>query len=291
MKTKTFFCLCLIIGIAITPLSGQISKNGDDNIPVKYTGVYSDYCQPVHYNGSEVNNLSGTLTYSDSTNNEIAQSRSQRGFYLGALYSGISNPTFRYPSGGEELAVKQSASSLGFLAGYQYDFERFGLGARAIYWHASFEDFNSEDMPGSQHYVNYANPALTHISFDLLVEWIATKKFFVGIYGLMGMASSTESYNISGSDFPEWNDQKSLTEFDYSYGFGIKISPLKLVSVITEIRWIPGDGTQELDFLYSSGGYNYYNPGDEYTKNHTTILSLGLTFHFGTFKNNYKLRK
>lgn len=296
MKTKIFFMLCLIMSVAIIKLSGQSSKNSYDNKTVKYSGVYSDYLQPVYCDDKKVDNLSDTFTFSDSTQNYIEKSRSQRGFYLGALYSVIKNPTFRSPgpsgSGGEEIAVNQSASSLGFLAGYQYDFGKFGLGARAIYWHASFEDYTIKETfgAGAQPYVNYTEPAFTHISFDLLVEWIPMKKFYLGIYGLLGMASSTESYNISGAIFPEWDGHKSLTEFDYSYGLGIKISPLKWVSVIVEIRWIPGDATYDMNGT-TIGKYTYYtiDPYDTgHIENFTKIFSAGLSFHFGTDKSKNK---
>jgi hypothetical protein len=280
------------MGFVVIKLSGQSSKNAVDNIAVKYTGLYSDYWQPVYCERKEVDNLSGTLPYFDFSQNDKEQFRSQRGFYLGAVYSVIKNPTFR-PNGGEEIVVSQTASSPGFLAGYQYDITRFGFGARAIYWHASFQNFAFEEMPGSPFpvYLKYTDPAFSHFSIDLLVEWIATKKFYVGIYGLLGLASSTERYNISGSTFPEWNGQKSLSEFDYSYGLGIKISPLKIVSIIAEIRWIPGDETQDLIYLYSSGGYDYFKAGDRYTTNFTTIFSAGLSFNFGIFRSKDKIQK
>lgn len=213
--------------------------------------------------------------------NNNDKSNIQGSFSVGALYSSFNNPTFRYPSGGEELYLPQSSFSPGFFAGYQYNISQLGFGARVIYWHTSFKDFFSEEMPGSQTFVNYIDPAFTHISFDLYIEWILTKKFHFGIYGLLGMASSTEKYDISGSSFPEWNGQKSLTEFDYSYGFGIKISPVKWVSVIAEIRWIPGDATHPLKFLYSQGIWNYYQVLPGYSTNKTAIISTGLSFNFG----------
>ena len=49
-------------------------------------------------------------------------------------------------------------------------------------------------MPGSPTYVRYTNPAFTHVTLDLLLEWIALAKPRVGAYGLLGLASSTERW-------------------------------------------------------------------------------------------------
>ena len=51
----------------------------------------------------------------------------QRGFCFGAFYTGFNTPTFRMPSGGEELAVPQSASAPGFMSGFQYDSGKIGV--------------------------------------------------------------------------------------------------------------------------------------------------------------------
>jgi hypothetical protein len=206
--------------------------------------------------------------------------RAQKGFYIGAFYTGIDTPTFRMASGHEEIAIPQSSSMPGFMAGYQYDLGKLGLGARLLYWHTSFVKFAAPEMPGSIYYVNYADPAFTHISFDLIVEWICVQKLRVGLYGFLGMGSSTESYTLSGAVFPEWNGQKSISEFDYSYGLGAKFSPIKLLSLIAEIRWMPGDRTSDLEFLYSKGGYDYFRVLDTYTTNFTTFASAGLSIHF-----------
>jgi hypothetical protein len=208
-----------------------------------------------------------------------------KGFYLGALYSSISGPTFRFPSGSSELYVPQTTSTPGFMVGYEYNLTSFGFGLRVLYWHAAFKDFRSPDMPGApvpvSEYVSYSSPKFTHISVDLLLQWFPVKKGYLGVYGLLGLASSTEAYTISGSVFPEWNGQKSLSEFDYSYGLGIRISPVKLISFYGELRWIPGDTTTEAgDFLYSDGIYDYYSVKDVYTANYTKIFSFGISFNF-----------
>lgn len=207
-------------------------------------------------------------------------SRAQRGFYIGVFYTGLNTPTFRLPSGGEEIAGLQSASLPGFMAGYQYESGPIGLGARVVYWHTSLQNFVVPQMPGSLTMVSYADPAFTHITLDLLIEWICAQRLGVGIYGLLGLGSSTESYTISGSDFPDWNGQKRLSEFDYSYGFGAKFAPLKWISLIAEIRWMPGDKTSEFEFSYSEGGWDYYHVTDTYTTNYTTLASAGLSLHF-----------
>jgi len=223
-------------------------------------------------------------TYPSFAQNDNEKSRAQSGIYLGVLYSGISNPHFT-PRNSEEISVKQSTSSYGLLAGYQYNWYSIGLGARAVYWHPSFQTFSVGEMVGSSFAgTTYSDPILTHISLDLLLEWIAIKKFYLGIYGLIGLASNTESYTISGSAFPELDGHKSITAFDYSWGLGIKVSPLKWVTALNEIRWIPGVGSTDLDPLGYSGGYYWYRIGNTTSKNHMTILSAGLNFNFGIFR-------
>ncbi|HEX2695629.1 MAG TPA: hypothetical protein VHP61_07725 [Acidobacteriota bacterium] len=103
----------------------------------------------------------------------------------------------------------------------------------------------------------------------------------MGIYGLLGLASSTEEYLISGSVFPEWNGNKSLSEFDYSYGLGVRFSPVKMLSAFTEFRFIPGDRTTEYKgYLYSDDTFDYFRNSRSYTKNYSSLLSAGLSVNF-----------
>jgi hypothetical protein len=206
-----------------------------------------------------------------------------RGFYLGAMYSSISNPTFRLPSGSGELPIPQSASVPTFMLGYDIGGGGFGIGARLLYLHAGFTTFVTSDMPNSPYpnFAKYTDPGFSHISFDILLHWLPFPDLTLGIYGLLGMASSTEKYLISGASFPDWNGNKSLSEFDYSYGLGLRFSPIKMLSVFAEFRLIAGDlVTEYTGYLYSDDTYNYYKNARSYTKNTSSMLSIGLSVNF-----------
>ena len=59
MKTKTFFILCLLLGIGLTQLSAQKWPKGSHNIPTFWTfsGPWDIYCD-----GVKVDVLDGTVT-------------------------------------------------------------------------------------------------------------------------------------------------------------------------------------------------------------------------------------
>ena len=221
--------------------------------------------------------------------NDQEQSKAQRGLYLSALYSDIRNPHFN-PIKTIEVGIKQSISAPGFLFGYQFNYKSVGFGARVIYWpKKSFNSFHFEETSGSSIILDCTDPTLTQFAFDLTLEWIIIKRFYVGIYGLAGYDTDIESYNISGSSFHDWNGQKSVPQGDESWGLGIKISPLKWVTANAEIRWIPGQVTRKLSgYLYSQGGYSYYKHADYDIKYRMIILSGGLSFNIGTFRSKNK---
>lgn len=211
-----------------------------------------------------------------------------RGFYIGGMFSSLSNPTFRQPGGYGELPVPQSASGPAFMLGYDIGAGGFGLGARALYFHAAYQTFAVSEFPSSPYdsgqyttFIQYADPGFTHISLDLLVHWLPFRGLTLGIYGLLGMASSTEKYVISGSSIPEFNGSASRSEFDYSYGLGLRFSPVKMVSFFGEYRLIPGDLTTEYtDYLYSDDVYNYYGNSRSFTENTSGMFSFGLSVNF-----------
>jgi hypothetical protein len=212
-----------------------------------------------------------------------SEKRYFRGFYFGALYSSISDPTFRLPSGYGELPVLQSASGPSFMAGYDIGGGGFGIGARLFYFRAGFSTFAFSEQPGSPfpNFATYADPKFSHASFDLLVHWLPFRGLTLGVYALLGLAMSTESYLISGSVFPEWNGNQSRTNFDYSYGLGIRFSPAKMMSVFAELRFIPGDLTTEYTgYLYSDDTYDYFRNARTFTANITSLLSAGLSVNF-----------
>ena len=205
----------------------------------------------------------------------------QGGFYAGALFGSLSGPTFRFPSGSEEMSVAQSKGVPDFVAGYDIGSEYVGAGVRGSYFGASFESFATPEMPGSQEIVGYANPKCSIFMGDLIVYWAPARSSLASIYGFLGMGASSKKYTVSGSVFPEWNGAKSLSEFEYSYGLGARIRPVRRVSAFAEFRLIPGDQTiVGKNFLYSDGTYDYYEYGVGYTSHFTRLLAAGVAVHF-----------
>jgi len=203
------------------------------------------------------------------------------GFYLGVLYSSVSGPTFRFPSGGEQLSVSQTKGVPSFIAGYDLGSGYFGIGIRGTYFSAGFRNFATPDMPGSVDYVGYASPKYSIVMADILLHWAPARSNIFSIYGFVGLGGSSKSYTVSNSVFPEWNGAKSLTEFEYSYGLGLRIRPTRFVAVFGDVRLIPGDQTLvPRNYLYSDGTYDYYQYADTYTSHFTTVISGGLSIHF-----------
>jgi hypothetical protein len=206
------------------------------------------------------------------------------GPYAGAIFSSIANPTFRYPNpaGGPQLSVPQSRSVAGLVAGYDCGAGYVGVGARGIYFFsAGFQSFATPQMPGSEEIVDYAGPKVSLFMFDMLVHWAPAASNVFSVYGLLGLGGSVKKYTVSRSVFPDWNGAQSRSEFEYSYGLGARVRPVKAVSAFAEFRFIPGDQTiTGKNFLYSDGTYDYYEYGVASTTHFTRILSGGLAVHF-----------
>lgn len=66
MKTKTFFLLCLFLGIGLTRISAQNGKNGTGAVTTLYHGDWDEYYIdiPVACNNTEVDRLVGKVTVS-----------------------------------------------------------------------------------------------------------------------------------------------------------------------------------------------------------------------------------
>jgi hypothetical protein len=218
----------------------------------------------------------------DAIGGPITGGGPHKGFYLGALYASIGNPLYRFPSGSEQLSIPGTSGNIGFLAGYDFAWNALGVGARIVYSGGAFQDFAAPQMPGMTFapYAKYTDPKLSFIFLDLLLSWYPGGSGLFGVYGYLALGSGTESYTISGSDFPQWNGSKSLTEFRYGFGGGLRFTPLRFISLVGDLRLVAGDlVTEYTDFLYSDGTWNYYGNANQKTK-YTTLLSFGLSINF-----------
>jgi hypothetical protein len=203
------------------------------------------------------------------------------GFYVGASYGSLSNPTFRLPSGTGETSVSQSKSVPAFVAGYDIGSRYVGAGIRGCHFSADFESFATPQMPGAQEIVGYSDPKYSMLMVDMIVYWAPAASRIASVYGFLGLGSSSKKYTVSGSPFDDWNGVKSLSQFEYSYGLGARIRPVKRVSAFAEFRFIPGDQTIEgKNFLYSDGTFDYYEYGVAYTSHFTRFLAAGVAVHF-----------
>ena len=149
------------------------------------------------------------------------------------------------------------------------------MGARLVYFNGGFEGFTASEMAGSIYSVKYADPKLSFIFFDMIIHWYPVANVF-GVNGFLGLGSGTESYTISGSNFPEWNGAKKISEFDFSYGLGVRFNPIVWISLLAELRWIPGVGTPP-DSYWIINGVSTYSLKFE---NHTKILTAGIGLNF-----------
>jgi len=134
----------------------------------------------------------------------------QGGFHVGALYSSLSDPTFRFPSGTGQLSVSQSKSMPALVAGYDIGSGYAGFGVRGIYFGTDFQSFATPEMPGGLEIVRYADPKYTVFMVDLLLHWAPARSRIFSAYGFLGLGTSAKKYTISDSVFPEWNGAKSL---------------------------------------------------------------------------------
>ena len=202
------------------------------------------------------------------------------GVFASYLYSTFSDPIFRGPGESGELRVGQSASGPGFQLGYLYLGDSFGVGGGVTYWRTmEFNSFRAPTMPGPGSYVSYKNPHYSIWFFDMQFHWLPTR-LDVSLYGILGLGSNTESSTISGATppFESWNGAKNTSSFQYSYGFGLHIFPLRNVSVHAEYRLIPGTSTTEAgDFLFSREGFDYYTVKDVRSENHIGVFTLGVS--------------
>jgi hypothetical protein len=200
------------------------------------------------------------------------------GFYVGAMYSSLSDPAFRGPGGGEQFGISQSKGVPTFMAGYDVGRGPVGAGLRVSYLTASFESFATPEMPGSTRMVNYSNPRYSTFVTDLVVHWAPARSRIVSINGFLGLGAGMRTYTVSNSSL--WSGETSTTEFEYSYGLGARVTPVRHVCLFAEIRLIPGDKISDLNFLYSRGGWNYYEVTGSRTAHYTKVFAAGLAYHF-----------
>ena len=200
------------------------------------------------------------------------------GFYLAPGFAMVSKPLFRQPSGNSEASIPQKNNSIFFAGGWERSVNSILLGVRLAYWDNTYNDFSYPEMPNSPYpvYVQYSNPKKTYMTGDIIVGWIPDKAGLFAVYGLLGLGLNHETYTLVGSTFSEWDGSQSYSEFFYSYGLGVKVTPVRPLSLYAELRLIPGASSLKLKYDHSDETYDYYRYLGSYTSNYTTAFTVGL---------------
>lgn len=73
----------------------------------------------------------------------------------------------------------------------------------------------------------YSKPGYQVYFLDLLLHFVPVPEIPFSLYGFLGLGGDTEKYSPSGAIFPQWNGEKSITEFVYSYGLGSRLFAIK----------------------------------------------------------------
>jgi hypothetical protein len=214
----------------------------------------------------------------------------------------FSDPIFREPGpgGGSELPVSGSLTTWGARGSATFwPVRRVGIeGGLLILGQARFDDFVfADDFGGGGQGGNvaYDDPAVQLWFFDLGLQIRLMQRAPLFVSGVLGMGQERESYTISGAAFPEWNGNKTLNEFQYSYGLGAQVGPYRHVALFGEWRAVPGDLTTEIPhggcYIYVyyqtaalqgvSGVANQSAPACKSgTQNRASLLSVGLSISF-----------
>lgn len=226
-----------------------------------------------------------------TTNPALAQERSRRGLgrirgtvSVGAATSSFGTPIVRHPSGGEELPVDQTKQTAAFRASwFPLAGERGALEIGLSYWKTAFEgfQFREQQQPTSQPSTTYTGPEVSLLFFDIALHVAPSKRVPWSIYGVLGMGSEGEKYTVSDATFSVWNGPKSNREFQFSYGLGTRVFPIRYVSLFAEFRFAPGDLVTESGVCYVfTQGSTSWDTCSGHFENHSTLLSLGGALHF-----------
>lgn len=206
--------------------------------------------------------------------------------HLALLSTSISTPILRPASGHGELAVPQTTRAWsprlsGFLGA-----GNFGIEGGISWLQTDLTSFEASDFavgaPGEAP-TRYANPSWRLISVDLMLHWLPLRWLPVDLYGVLGMADWAYSYQVSGATFPEWNGAKGDNEFTYGYGLGLRLMPIRYVSLLAEIRWMQGDSSTALTDctpIPDEPGWSWCHAGPSETKSSTRLVSIGAAVNF-----------
>jgi opacity protein-like surface antigen len=162
------------------------------------------------------------------------------------------------PQGGssQELQTGQTVQTVGGRVGWLATFGRFGLEAGMSYLRVGLSDFHYFNPPSQPDSVAYSNVAVGLLQADILLMAKPSTSVPLYVYGILGMGQWRRSYTLTGNVFPEWDGPRTANEFEYTYGLGLRLSPIRQFSLVAEYRWVPGDLTSSIP---AGGCYIYYS--------------------------------
>lgn len=184
-------------------------------------------------------------------------SQNTKAFQVGLSYNSFSDPIWRHPDGSGEIPTGQTSKAVGGRAGIILSGERAGLSADVWVFSASFEDltFSNSTLSGGNDPewanlpglrddpVTYSSAKYALGMVDLGIHWFPAADRPFSVVGLFGMGMRKQSFDVTGAKFPEWNGEKSFSEFSYSYGLGLRWSPVRRIALVADYRWVPGDSS------------------------------------------------
>lgn len=189
--------------------------------------------------------------------NSRGPGRVHRSLSLTVLSTKYHNPFLREPDvlgyGSDDVPSGQTIPTVGGRLSWLATQGRGGLEFGVAYWSVRLDDFTHVLVNGES--VSYSDASVTLIQADLIGLGAPLRGFPAYVYGVLGFGLRRRSYTITGSPFSEVNGPRRRKEFQSSYGLGVRLSPIRQVSVVGELRWVPGaEGAIQVPF----GGCNVY---------------------------------
>lgn len=210
------------------------------------------------------------------------------GFFVQTSYSMLDRPIFRPPDeGGRQIPVRLSKNAFGYAGGYESIGEQFGYGLGISYWSVAIPDFRYDAWEGTGSptptYVDFAQPVFKLLFFDMFLHVLPWERGPIDLFVHLGLGTRMNDYTITQAEVPfqDWVGTHSVSEFEFSYGIGIRYQPVRFLSVFAEYRLAPGDldessGSNTETVIYWSNGTSSSSSPSGTFSNYTKIFSAGI---------------
>ena len=189
-----------------------------------------------------------------------------------------------------ELMLHQDGRMPSIGVGYAWLPRGGGLSVNAQYAHTTLEPFRTSKGAGSGGQgptgptLSYSEMGYSMLLFDFDVYVVPARQLPVAIAlgGVMG--GSFQSYSIVGDNevVQNANGSKSTHMFRYGYKLGVKVMPIKLLSIDLEYRPMSAYTTtiSYHDYLYTKDGWDYYGYTTSKSGPSERLLAAALSVHF-----------